>query len=70
MIRRVRCECGANLYFLEIDAEGKNGSVLRCCNCHKAILASVSLPNAAENPNNMNSPEGLSKQSTGTVKIA
>jgi hypothetical protein len=70
VIRRVRCECGANLYFLEIDAEGKNESVLRCCNCHKTTPASASLSDATQNLNGLHNPEELAKQPTGTVKTA
>ena len=43
MIGRVRCECGANLFFAEVN-EAKEGSVLRCGNCHKTIQLGDSLP--------------------------
>jgi len=68
VIRRIRCECGANLYFLEIDVEGKKGSVLCCCNCHKAIPVSVSPPNLFQTANSVNRPEEQAKQLTGIVK--
>jgi uncharacterized Zn finger protein len=68
MIKRVRCECGATLYFLEVDAEGKKDSVLRCCNCHNAIPVSVNPPSLIQTMNSVNRPEEPLKQLTGTVK--
>jgi hypothetical protein len=67
MIRRIRCGCGANLFFVEVS-EAKSGAVLRCCNCHKMTELSDGFPSAVQNANIVRIPEDPSGQLSGMFK--